>query len=347
MKYVFLSLLLGIMLIACNTPYNPRIINNVHITHFTIDSSNIRAIKAIDENTLYFADAKGNIGKTIDSGKTWEVTPVKHNEKTTPNFRSIAVVKDTVFVLSIGNPGLLFKVFKNQVNLVYKEEHPNVFYDALQFFSDGKHGIAVGDPTEDCPSILLTSDYGNSWYKIPCDQLPKFGEGEAFFAASNTNIKIIDETVWMVSGGTKARVLKSKDKGRTWEIYETPIIQGKGAEGMYSVDFYNELYGITIGGDYAYPERNQANKAITKDGGKTWTLVAKNKAPGYKSCIQFVPNTDGVEIFAVGKTGISYSNDGGLTWKQVSDSSFYTIQFINENIAWLGGNNCIGKLIIK
>ena len=65
-----------------------------------------------------------------------------------------------------------------------------------------------------------------------------------------------------------------------------------------------------------------------------------------KSCVQYVPNTAGKEVFAVGKTGISYSNNGGFNWKQVSKDSYYTIQFVDRNNAWLAGNNKIGKLIL-
>ena len=96
-------------------------------------------------------------------------------------------------------------------NLVYTEKHDKVFYDSMKFFADGKHGIAVGDPTEDCASIIVTSDGGNTWTKISCDKLPKFEDGEAFFAASNTNIKIVGNTVWIASGGKKARILKSTE----------------------------------------------------------------------------------------------------------------------------------------
>ena len=52
-------------------------------------------------------------------------------------------------------------------------------------------------------------------------------------------------------------------------------------------------------------------------------------------------------VFAVGKTGISFSNDGGKTWKDVSDEGFYAIDFVNENTAWLSGNEKIGKLDLK
>ena len=222
-----------------------------------------------------------------------------------------------------------------------------MFYDALQFFDDGLHGIAVGDPTEDCPSIILTFDGGNSWGKISCADLPTFEDGEAFFAASNTNIKTVGSSVWIVSGGKKSRVLKSEDFGKTWQIFDTPIIQGKGPQGLYSIDFYDENNGIAIGGDYSKPNENKANKAITKDGGKTWTLIADNQNPNYKSCVQYVPNTNGKEVFAVGKTGVSYSNDSGNTWTDVSKEGYYTIQFVDKNTAWLSGAQKIGKLILK
>ena len=183
--------------------------------------------------------------------------------------------------------------------------------------------------------------------KSPCTKLPVFEENEAFFAASNTNIKTIGSTVWIASGGKKARVLKSQDYGATWQIFNTPIIQGNGPQGIYSIDFANKNNGIIIGGDYSKPLENTANKAITKDGGKTWTLTANGKKPNYKSCVQYVPNTNGKEIFAVGKTGISFSNDGGFSWKKISNESYYAIQFLDKNTAWLSGNNKIGKLILK
>ncbi len=347
MKHFSILFLITLFIFSCKKENTPRSFESINITEFKQDSTSIRAIKAISENELTFAGSKGDISTTKDGGKTWNTIYLKYNDSITPHFRSVAYSKNGLYALSIANPALLYNIGFYGPHLVYKEENEKVFYDSMKFFADGIHGIAVGDPTDDCASIILTSDGGITWGKLPCATLPKFEEGEAFFAASNTNIAVYNKTVWIASGGTKARILKSEDYGNTWMVYNTPIIQGDGPQGIYSIDFYDENNGFAIGGNYAKPNDNCANKAITSDGGKTWTLVADNQNPNYKSCVQYVPNTNGKEIFAVGKTGISFSNDGGHTWKEVSNDSYYTIQFVNKNIAWLSGHQKIGKLVLN
>ncbi len=344
MRRIFGIILILLFLISCKQEYQPRNLSSISIEEYKIDDTSIRAIQVIDSTTVVYAGSNGTIGTTIDNGKNWSILNIKYQDSIIPNFRSLAFNGSDYFALSIANPALLYKISDMEATLQYVEEDTKVFYDAIAFFDDNKHGIAVGDPTENCASILITDDGGETWHKIPCENLPEIAEGEAFFAASNTNIKTVGSTVYIASGGKKSRILKSNNFGKTWQIFETPIIQGNGPQGMYSIDFYDNNNGIAIGGDYSKPLENKANKAITSDGGKTWTLIADSKNPNYKSCIQFVPNTNGKEVFAVGKTGISYSKDGGLTWKKVSDESYYTIQFINKNTAWLGGANKIGKL---
>lgn len=335
-----------IVISSCKKQHVPRNLSSITITPFTIDSTSIRAITAVDANTVYFAGSNGKVGHTKNGGKDWGIKTIKFNDTIGPNFRSIAKNGDNIFALSIVSPALLYKMSDDKTELVYQENHKKAFYDSMKFFEDGKHGIAVGDPTEDCASIITTSDGGNSWTKIPCSKLPKFPEGEAFFAASNTNIKVIDNTVWIASGGKKSRILKSEDYGQTWQIYDTPVIQGNGPQGIYSIDFADKNNGIVIGGDYSKAKQNKANKAVTKDGGKTWQLVADGQNPSYKSCVQYVPNTNGKEVFAVGFTGISYSKDGGQTWTQVSEDRYFSIQFVDKNTAWLSGSSKIGKLTL-
>lgn len=344
MKPVILLLFCSLFFVSCQKEYQPRNIENISITEIKIDSTSIRSIVAIDTTTVMFAGSNGTIGYHKENRPT-VVKVIKYQDSIVPQFRSVASNGKAFFMLSIGNPALLYNTSIVDHELVYIEKHEKVFYDSMKFF-DELNGIAMGDPTEDCLSIIRTHDGGKTWHKIACEKLPKVVGEEAAFAASNTNIKIIDDTVWIVTGGTKARVFKSMDKGNTWNVYDTPMIQGNGPQGIYSVDFADKDHGIIIGGDYSKPDDNSMNKAITKDGGLTWELVSDGINPNYKSCVQYVPDTDGKEVFAVGKTGVSYSNDGGNTWKEVSKDSYYTIQFVNRNTAWLSGNNKLGKLVL-
>lgn len=347
MKHLLILILITFISSSCQKEHVNRKIEDIHIKEFKMDSLNIRAIQVISKNEVHYAASNGELGYTFNS-QDFNCYNYKY-DSIIPNYRGLTYSGKHLFALSIGNPALLYKYNNTNFELVYTEKHPKVFYDAIKFFEDGKHGIAVGDPTDkkNCPSIIVTSDSGNTWKKLSCNQLPKFEQGEAFFAASNTNIVIIKNTVWIASGGTKARVLKSTDFGNTWTVYDTPIIQGNEAQGIYSIDFADENNGFIIGGNYAKPTNNCANKALTSDGGKTWELVADNQNPTYKSCVQYVPSTQGKELFAVGKTGISFSNDSGYTWQKVSNESYYTIQFIDKNTAWLSGNQKIGKLMFN
>ncbi len=348
MKSRILLLILSFTIIfySCKKENIPRAFKTISIEEIKIDSTSIRAIHVLKDSTLFFTTSNGHIGMSAGFNNNMMTSKIKY-DTITPHFRSIASNGSSIFVLSVGNPALLYKYVDGESQLVYKEEHENVFYDAMSFF-DAQNGIAMGDPTEDCLSIIVTNDGGDNWTKIPCDKLPKVETGEAAFAASNTNIATVDSNVWIVTGGQRARVFHSPDKGKSWKAYDTPITQGGKMTGIYSVDFYDHKNGIIFGGNWEQKNDNTSNKAITKDGGKTWKLVADNNEPGYKSCVQYIPNTNGKELLAVGSTGVSFSNNGGYSWTEVSsEKDYYTVQFVNKNVAWLAGKNKIGKLILK
>lgn len=345
MKRIALLFTILIFLFSCEEAYKPREIVSISIEKFKMDSTSIRAIEIVNDSSIVYAGSKGDLGIITNSGKLVGTKKII-TDTIIPHFRALAYTKKAVFALNVGNPALLYKYQNNEIQIVYKEENEKVFYDSMQFF-DELNGIAMGDPTDDCLSILITRDGGNSWGKMECEYLPKIVAGEAAFAASNTNIAVVGENAWIVTGGLKARVFHTSDMGLTWNVYNTPIIQGKSTTGIYSVDFYNEKQGIICGGDYLDKFGNSANKAITKDGGKTWEVVAENSEPKYASCVKYVPETQGKEVFAVSTNGIFYSNNYGKVWKKVSDESFYTIRFFDKNTAWLAGNNVIAKMKIE
>lgn len=320
--------------------------SSIQIREFQVPKASIRAIVAVDTTKVYYVGSDGSYGFFSLKDKQPSSKYLKYQDSIVPHFRSVATNGSQFYGLAIGNPALIYNLSAKSPKIVYTESHEKAFYDSMKFF-DEKNGIAMGDPTEDCLSIILTKDGGKTWKKVPCSKLPKVAKDEAAFAASNTNIKVLGKTAWIVSGGAKARVFKTTDLGNTWKVYDTPIIQGDGPQGIYSVDFADQNNGFIIGGDYSKPDQNKANKALTTDGGKTWTLVADGQRPDYKSCIQYVPGTNGKEVFAVGKTGIAYSYDGGKTWEQVSKEGFYVIQFVDKHHAWLAGNRKIGYLKLK
>lgn len=342
MRYVFVALC-SLFLIACGEKQNSHNFHKVVIETLFTDSLSIRAIELMD-GSLAFAANKGTYG-SIDLTTNTVRTNVQLYDRIVPEFRAVAHTQTDFFMLSVASPALLYKTGDTgKMELVYKEEDPNVFYDALLFLND-RDGIAVGDSTDGCLSIIVSRNGGNSWQKLPCSQLPSGREGEGAFAASNTNIAAHGDTIWI--GTTNGRVYSSKDKGETWEVVDTPIGSKEPTQGIYSIDFYDGNLGVAIGGDYTHPEGNRANKAISKDGGQHWQLLADGKEPGYKSCIRFVPNSGGKDLVAVGFTGISYSNNGGDNWKTISEEAFYTIRFLNDSIAYAAGKNRIAKLIFR
>lgn len=345
MKKNILFVLVIIAFISCDEKYQSREIVKISLEKFNIDSSSIRAIEIINDSTIVYGGSRGDLGVLRGS----EIIPISSKIMTdtiVPHFRSLAFTKADLFVLSVGNPALLYRYTENKIELVYKEENLKVFYDSMRFF-DELNGIAMGDPIDDCLSVLITRDGGKTWGKIDCEYLPKVEQGEAAFAASNTNITIVGENAWIVTGGKKARVFHTSDMGLTWNVYATPIIQGKETTGIYSVAFYNKKQGIICGGDYLDKFGNSINKAITIDGGKTWKVVAENSAPKYVSCVQYVPKTNGQELFAVSTNGIFFSNNAGENWSKVSDEGFYSIRIFDKNTAWLSGHEVIAKMKIN
>lgn len=317
------------------------------LAKFQLTNTSVRAIEVINEDSLWFAGSGGKYGRIIND--ELEIDSISHEGKF-PQFRSIAYNGTNLFLLSIENPALIYKIDPSaplgEYELVYKESHEKVFYDSLSFFDKDK-GIAMGDPTDECLSILLTNDGGHNWAKVPCERLPQVVDGEAAFAASNTNIATFKNNAWIVTGGSKARVFKTNNFGENWSVVETPIIQGGKMTGIFSTDFYDSKTGIIMGGDWENKKSGKSSKAVTENGGESWTTVADDELPGYISCVQFIPNGKGKKIMAVSTEGMYLSNDMARTWKKIEEKGYYSLRFINEETAWLSTHEEIVKIKLQ
>lgn len=322
-----------------------REITKVEIETLVEDSVlNVRALEVLKNgDACFYATSNGKFG-IVNMDDKELVKAVSISDSLSLNFRSAAITAHYAFGLTIGSPALIFRMKNDEKQLVYREAHPQAFYDSMEFWND-REGIAIGDSTDGCLSVVITRDGGTTWEKLSCDQLPIGLENEGAFAASDTNIAMVGDRTWVAT--TAGRVYFSPDKGTTWEVFETPIVKEEETQGIYSIAFYDALHGFAIGGDYTKPDANAANKIITNDGGRTWQLVAQNQEPGYRSCVQYIPGSEGKELVAVGFKGIDYSQDAGYNWKHLSDEGFYTLRFVNDSVAYAAGQGRISKLTFK
>ena len=63
-----------------------------------------------------------------------------------------AAFEDQMYIASIESPGLIFRIPLDDLNsreLLYKNDNPIVFLDAMAFTDDGI-GIVMGDPQNEC-----------------------------------------------------------------------------------------------------------------------------------------------------------------------------------------------------
>lgn len=349
-KIIYTALVAGLLFVSCkkeDAPAKAAFTKIAAADTLLTDSISIRGL-AIDGNKAWYSGSDGKYGwVALDGGKDFNGIATHFTEL--PDFRAIAQTNNHVFIINAGSPAFLYKISKDgrQVKQVYTEAGDKVFYDCMKFYND-KEGIVMGDPQNGCLSILTTSDGGETWQKRSCDGFPAVEEGEAAFAASNTNIVIKKDKTWIASGGKKSRVFYSPDKGKTWEVITTPIIQGSEMTGIFSADFYDGETGFAAGGDYEKPEQNTANKILTTNGGKTWGKVGEGTGPGYVSCVQFVPNSNGNGLLTVGRNGVFYTANQGKTWKKMHDATnLNTMLFANDSTVIAAGQKIIVRFTLQ
>lgn len=298
----------------------------------------------MSEQVAWASGSGSTVLRTVDGGQSWQKLKVTDE---TLDFRDVdAIDAQTAYILSIGN-GPASRIYKTTDagktwKLQFKNDDEKAFLDAMSFW-DANHGVVFGDSINKQFYILTTADGGNTWSRVPPENLPPAQENEGAFAASGTNIALFGKShAWIGTGAAaKSRVLHAADGGRTWQVADTPIASGS-SSGIFSIAFRDAKHGIIAGGDYRKESEAINNLAITNDGGVTWTLV--KGLSGFRSVIKYVPGTK--TLIAVGPSGGDYSTDDGRTWTTISGPGFDTFSFARgKQVGWgAGAKGAIGKL---
>lgn len=317
------------------------------------DKISIRAIELYD-NKVWYSGTDSKFG-FVDLKNNQIQKQIKLSENKL-QFRTLAQNKDAFYAINIESPAQFFRIDKKDLSVVniYTDTLKTAFYDAFIFVND-EHGVTFSDPAKDLnlklsfimPKLNSVLDF-NTLTKREGFNTIKLNEGEAAFAASNTNIAHQGTNIWVATGGKSSRIIKIDYATLKSNVYKTPFVQGESAQGMYSIDFANQNFGVAVGGDYTKQEANINNIATTKDGGKTWQIQASGKNAGYTTCVQIKPNSKGKEMISVGDQHISYSSDFGKTWKKISDEKgFYVCKWVDGNTVVFAGKDKISLMKLK
>jgi photosystem II stability/assembly factor-like uncharacterized protein len=191
--------------------------------------------------------------------------------------------------------------------------------------------------------VLLHTTDGKAWSRVPPGDLPAALDGEGAFAASGTNVAMLQDNVWFAT--SHSRVVRSADRGRSWSVAPAPLPSSASA-GIFSIAFRDGRRGIVVGGDYKNERGTDGTCAISDDGGISWSAVAG--LGGFRSAVVFVP-ARGRTAVAVGPSGADYSQDDGRTWRAIDGPGFHTMSVPRgSRTVWAAGENgSVAHLTLK
>ncbi|WP_343639912.1 glycosyl hydrolase [Chryseobacterium sp.] len=307
------------------------------------DKISIRALELYD-NKVWYSGTDSKFG-VVDLKDYKNQKQVRLSEEKL-QFRTLGQNKTSFYAINIESPARFFKIDKKDLKsqVIFKDTAKTAFYDALHFAND-KLAYTFSDADKD--HLLKLAVYKDGKWNMFKNNVT-LNDGEAAFAASNTNISSSKKYLWIATGGKASRILRMNLKDDKIEVFNTPIIQGEPSQGMYSIDFFEDRFGIAAGGDYTKQDANINNIATTTDAGETWQIQASGQNAGYTTCVKIKPGSKGKEIIAVGDKHISYSSDFGKTWKKISDEKgFFVCQWIDRNNIVLAGNSKIAVMKLK
>jgi hypothetical protein len=302
--------------------------------------TSLRGLSVVTDKIIWASGSNGTVAKSIDAGETWQWITVKGFEKT--DFRDIEAFDDKkAIIMGIDSPAYILKTINGGETwkTVYQNNSKGIFLDAMDFVN-AKKGIVVGDPINSKFFIARTNDEGNTWEEDSTTKLPLADSGEACFASSGSNIKLLKNgKSVLVSGGLTSHFFIDNVK------MGLPILQGKESTGANSIAFKNSKIFVVVGGDFSSKDSTIKNCYITTNEGKSW-LNPQKPPSGYRSCIEYLYKNTWITC---GPNGVDITIDNGLQFKVISKESFHICKIakFGKALYFAGINGKIGKYISK
>jgi Photosynthesis system II assembly factor YCF48 len=283
----------------------------------------LRGLSVVTNQIVWVSGSAGNVGLSTNGGRIWKWIQVPGYEKT--DFRDIeGFSAREALIMGITLPAVILRTTDggDHWTNVFEDTSKDVFLDAMAF--TGNQGISIADPIQHKMYIIITENRGKTWKSIPSSALAgrqikidTLDTGEAFFAASGSNIMWRSNSRWAaVTGGKKSNMLLSDN-------HSYPLLMNQGGEttGANSIALNpadsNEAF--IVGGDFSHDTSRYRNALRVRF--NPFIQTSPITSPhGYRSCVEYIDKT---RLICCGTSGVDISVDGGMNWKLISDKRFH------------------------
>ncbi len=307
-----------------------------------------RVISIVDANTVWIDvnDGSGGgtypkvIAKTTD-GSTWTATNITGlTSSSTATVSDISAIDaNTAFIVTAPSTGTagngIYKTTNGGTSWTKQTGYSASSFANQIHFWDANNGWTAGDPVDGKFEMYKTSNGGTTWTEV--SGAP--AQIDAEYSYNKNNKYIVGDNIWI--GTSLGRLLRSSDRGTTWEASYTPVLDYggnivTGSSGTFA--FKDANNGLLIAID------NYVDAVLysTTDGGANWDPI-ETTGTWYFGDVNYVPGTEntyvttGIYTDDEGVQGSAYSKDGGLNWVSI-DAGIQrgSVKFLNPTTGWAG-----------
>jgi photosystem II stability/assembly factor-like uncharacterized protein len=304
----------------------------------TAKAVSLRGLCPVTDQVIWISGSAGSVGLSTNGGRNWKWMRVPRYEKS--DFRDIEAFSDTeAVIMGVTQPAVILRTTDGGQHwaTVFEDSSKTAFLDAMDF--SGDQAAAVGDPQNGKKYLLESNDRGKTWNEDTPNELDTVSSGEAYFAASGSNIKRLNNVEWAtVSGGKKSRLF----------INSGPFLlllnQGRETTGANSIAINpsDPNKAFIVGGDFSQDTVRSGNSLLIQF--NPFKQIPPMDPPhGYRSCVEYLNDK---QMICCGESGVDISTDGGAHWKKISDKSFHICRQakIGQKIFLAGAHGAVARL---
>lgn len=300
-------------------------------------TSLLQAVSVVDDSVVWVSGHRATWVRSVDGGRTW-MPGVMTGPDSALQFRDVEAVSATTAYLLAAGPGDSSRIYKTtdagkSWQLQFINRDSAAFYDCFGFW-DATHGIAVSDAAHG-KMIVIGTDDGEHWSAVAEDGMPPALPKEGSPAAGGTCLIVQDRALAWFGTEPHARVYRSIDRGRNWDVATTPIVSGD-ATGVATLAFRDEQHGMALGGRLLKPDdKSDSVAAVTGDGGATWTLVSRPTFSGAVYGSAVIPGMPGYIV--AGPKGLDWTGNDGRSWTNLSGAAYWAVGCAARAVCWAVG----------